>query len=107
MLDAVRSDYRSLSADEKRVFCELGLAKFKAMLSGASAAKDVDRALSLCEEILSLIGEIPDRGRDFAISVGESCAEVQATIEQMNRVTSRQYEALENWLEGIRAWLRD
>lgn len=70
-------------------------------------AKRVMEALELCDEIEQLCDEVPEAGFDFAESVRENCAEVKQTITAMQMVTENQLRAIDNWLGGLRAWVRD
>ncbi len=67
----------------------------------------MSRALELCDEIMAVADDVPSEGMAFAESVCDSCQEVRETIEKLGRVTERQMDALENWLNGLEAWVRD
>ena len=123
MIDCVRDDYRKLDQHGKRVFVTLVYEKFKSYVDPTvvqarvtlpqhkpleiQQSERVKEALELCDDILHLAADVPDEGEEFASSVSESCSDVQATIEQTNHVTDKQFEALENWLQGLRAWVRN
>ncbi|MEN6507135.1 MAG: hypothetical protein ABFD92_21575 [Planctomycetaceae bacterium] len=69
--------------------------------------EDVQAALELAEEIEELASEVPEEGEDFAASVTEKARDIAANIERHNRVTDKQYAALENMLEGLQRWFND
>ncbi len=122
MIDCVRDDYRRLDQHGKRIFVTMAYEKFKSYVDPTvqqmktapetkppevPQSERVRDALELCDDILYLAVEVPEEGEEFASSVSESCREVQETIERTNRVTDKQFEALENWLQGLRAWVRN
>lgn len=120
MIDCVRDDYRKLDQHGKRCFCEMAHAKFAGMLGAEQRLaseppqqqqqkqpnREIEEAMELCEEVIAAAQDVPDEGSDFASSVEDSCREVVATIERTQRVTEKQWRALENWLEGLNGWIR-
>lgn len=67
--------------------------------------KDIDEALELAAEIQNLVEELPERAEDFGISVAEQAADIARDVEENDRVTRKQLEALRNMLAGVRNWL--
>jgi hypothetical protein len=128
MLDAVRNDFLKLSQHGRIVFFEMAHRHFAKKLDlsygkqqGVSQPMpktqtpdnteeipdEVSDAIEQCEEILSMCDEVPEAGEDFAESVKESVSAVMETIERTNRVTERQWAAIDNWREGVGRWLHD
>lgn len=75
---------------------------------------DVDDALELCEDIITMIDEDldliekqeqSDRCQEFCESVREQVTGISETIEDRGRVTDRQASALENWKAGLEKWI--
>lgn len=62
-------------------------------------------ALRLCDEILSNIDLLPDRAQEFGESVGDKIRSISATIEEMEHVTSNQWNAIQNMGNGVKRWL--
>ena len=77
------------------------------MPAARPALDDVDQALSIADEINSLIDQVPEAGLDFAVSVEERTADIAKTIEERGRVTEKQTAALGNMLDGLRRWCHD
>ena len=67
---------------------------------------DWEEALELCEEIQDLLEELPDRAEDFGQSIGEKVSDMTQWIEENERVTPRQVNALENMRSGCEKWIR-
>jgi hypothetical protein len=65
-----------------------------------------EEADQLCDEILEMIDEIPERGENFGASVMAKVEDIQKTIKETERVTSGQLTALENMKEGVQKWIR-
>ena len=68
---------------------------------------DVAHAWELINEIDLLAEDVPERGEDFALSILEKAADIGCYIDEHNHVTKKQLAALENMLDGLRAWIRD
>jgi hypothetical protein len=72
----------------------------------------VNEALKLVEEIQSTIeeditDEVFNKASDFFISVKEKAASIGETIEDKQRVSEKQFDALDRMLAGVRKWLAD
>lgn len=65
----------------------------------------VATALTQCEEIINMTGDVPCVGQDFAESVAEKTKAIADNIEQRDRVTEGQQDALDNMQTGVTAWL--
>jgi len=68
---------------------------------------DVTQALDQCNEIQSTISELPEAGFEFGESVSKRVTGIAETIEQTNRVTPKQRQALDNMQSGVEAWIHD
>jgi hypothetical protein len=75
---------------------------------------DLDEALELCEEIITMIDEDRDleeaqerndRCMAFCESVREKVSDMSETIEDRGRVTEGQATALENMKAGLDRWI--
>ena len=66
---------------------------------------EADEAISLCDEILKKIDELPERAEDFGDSVKTKVEDMQIWIEEHNTVTAAQAKALENMNAGVYKWL--
>lgn len=62
------------------------------------AIEEIDRALRNAEDI-------PEEGEEFADGVTETLEDIRQTIERTQRVTDRQWEAVQNMASGISRWL--
>ena len=63
-------------------------------INESDSSDDVDEALEIVEEIL-----------EFVDSVAKQVADIAESIENTDRVTKRQLEALHNMRDGCRRWL--
>jgi hypothetical protein len=75
------------------------------ILIPASDGPSVDTALDLGEELLDLCEELPERADDFRASVEEKAHSILDAIEQFDRCSKAQYQALQNMLSGVKKWL--
>lgn len=62
--------------------------------------------LRRAQEVLSDLDELPERAEDFAESVREKIEDMRSWVEERERVTQRQEDALANMAEGVRRWQR-
>lgn len=62
--------------------------------------------LDLCNTILELLDDLPEKAEDFAESVRIKVLGIHQCIEDFDNVTLGQSQALENMLEGVKKWLR-
>jgi len=70
----------------------------------SGAIEDIDRLLSLIDDLEDSYSDVYERGEDFLADVYERASEVRKTILQNQRVTPRQEKAIENWTEGVEKW---
>ena len=73
----------------------------------SSGTEDIDGALAIAEEIQAMAEELPDEGYEFGESVSAKAADIAENIEEHNRVTPGQMEALENMQDGLSKWFHD
>lgn len=66
-----------------------------------------DDAMALIDEIEDLAGSICENGQDFASSVEEKATSIGESVERAGSATDGQLQALENMVEGLRAWFHD
>lgn len=69
------------------------------------------QAIQQCDEIVELIDEeLPQKAWDTAPElfedIREKVASVQETIQNSGEVTERQQNALDNWEDCVRKWIR-
>ena len=69
--------------------------------------KDWEKAINLCEEIISLLDDLPEKAEDFGYSIEEKVENIQMWIEQNAHVTPSQFDALDNMLSGVNKWLEE
>jgi hypothetical protein len=67
------------------------------------AMKNFD--LELCDEILELVDDLPEKAEEFADSVRNLVLSMRGSIEQWGRATVGQKTALENVKRGVENWL--
>lgn len=71
---------------------------------------DVDpsyqEGLDLCNEIESLVNELPERAEDFGSGVSEKVDSFRESINKMKKATPKMIEALENMRDGCERWFR-
>ena len=67
---------------------------------------DVKEALEVCEEILEIVPELPERAEEFADSIQTKTLNIKAFVEKEKHVTINQFSALLNMLEGAKKWIR-
>jgi hypothetical protein len=68
---------------------------------------DVEAALELVDEIEELAEQMPSAGQEFAESVLANAKSIAATIERSGRVSPAQRKALNNFADGLAAWIHD
>lgn len=61
--------------------------------------------LQLCNEILELLPDLPERAEEFADSVEEKVLGIKKWAE-IDCVTEKQVRSLENMKGGVERWLR-
>lgn len=66
---------------------------------------DAEEAIALCDEILELLPQLPERAEDFRASVEEKVTGIRATVEEREDVTEAQATALGNMRAGVERWL--
>lgn len=64
-------------------------------------------ALEFCDELLSLLDDLPESADDYVASVSQSVRDMSSWIRSHQRVTDLQWKALGNWQNGAEAWVRD
>lgn len=67
--------------------------------------EDVREALELCESILSMCDEVPEGGEEFVCSIREKVESIQEFVDEKNRVSPAQLNALKNMESGVGRWL--
>lgn len=72
-----------------------------------SRATSADDALEMVDEIRNLADSICENGQEFADSVLEKAESIAETVERSDYATDGQLQALENMLEGLRAWFHE
>lgn len=70
-------------------------------------ATSADEADAMVDQIRDLADQICENGQEFADSVLEKAEAIAETVEQRDYATDGQLQALENMLEGLRAWFHD
>lgn len=83
-----RADAKAESAEDNPVWEE--------------ACEALTHVVTLCQQVLDG-GD--DAGADFAKSVLDSAQSMRATIQEHERVTSAQVQAIENWKNGLAPWV--
>jgi hypothetical protein len=63
------------------------------------------RALQLCDDLESLIEDLPERAEDFAASLNEKMHSICQWVEANEHATESQITALENMIAGAERWL--
>ena len=66
---------------------------------------DCEEALEMALTIQELAEQVPERGEEFASSVSEKAVSIAESIEEMHHCTQKQWDALENMLAGVQAWV--
>lgn len=66
---------------------------------------DWEYAVALCDDVLELIDDLPERAEEFAEGVREKVASIKETIKLSERVSPAQVNAIRNMEAGIRKWL--
>lgn len=69
--------------------------------------RGIEQAEDLIEEINTLLEVLPERAENFHRSISEKVDDIATYIEDHNRVTKKQINALENMLYGVQKWIRD
>jgi hypothetical protein len=64
-----------------------------------------EEAVDLCDEIMDLLSELPEKAWDFRNSVEGKVQDMRDWIEQHRRCTPKQMEALRNMKKGAENWL--
>lgn len=64
-------------------------------------------AFEICDEIESMMNDIPEAGEVFAGSVSDKASSIRRTVEANNHATPAQISALENMRDGLSRWIRD
>ena len=64
-------------------------------------------AIELCDTILSLCEQLPEKAEEFKEGVTQRTQNLRDWIEENERCTGPQARALQNIEEGVRAWLPD
>ena len=65
---------------------------------------DLQEALEIAEEIQEMIVDLPYEAEEFGVSVAEQTEEIVADINEKQRVTGRQMNALCNMRDGVSRW---
>jgi hypothetical protein len=68
-------------------------------------SESAEEAVAIADEALELIDDLPDAAYDFGESVKEKIESIRSTIIERDRVTDKQFSALENMKAGIERWL--
>ncbi len=66
----------------------------------------VAEALEMCDSILELVLDLPEKAEEFADSIQTKAIDIKEFIEKNNKVTSGQFSALENMKRGAEKWRR-
>jgi len=66
---------------------------------------DCEEYLSLANETLSRLGELPDEAADFADGVREKLEGMVKFMEQRDVCTEKMAAAIENMASGVDRWL--
>lgn len=61
-------------------------------------------ALQLCEDILEMLGDLPERAAEFSESVEDKVLSIMKWAE-IDSVTEAQLQALRNMQRGVEKWL--
>lgn len=67
-----------------------------------------DEGITLCDEIITLLEDMPDNSAaiDYRDSVENTVMDIEASIEKFQNCTDNQMEALTNIKEGVEKWIR-
>ena len=68
--------------------------------------EDTEVAIELCDAILSLVDQLPERAEEFADSIQTKAINIKAFVEKHDKVTPGQITALENMKSGAEKWIR-
>ncbi len=63
-------------------------------------------AILLCDEILDMLDDLPERAQEFSDSIREWVEGINYTILENRRVTENQATALENMKMAVEKWIR-
>lgn len=74
-------------------------------LEGSDDGTDWLTALEQCDLIISLCDDLPERADDFRDSIESKVGDIALWLEENERVTEAQLEALDNMEAGVRRWL--
>ena len=61
--------------------------------------------LDAASEVIGDAEDVPERGEDFAQSVIEKIEAIMETVEDQEKVSRGQWDALQNMHEGVLKWL--
>ena len=72
---------------------------------------DPDEVIAVADELIELVeddlpGDVYNRKPEFFDSVLTKAKSIKVTIEERNRATSGQFQALSNMLSGVKKWMR-
>ncbi len=71
-----------------------------------SQEDEIKETNKLCDEILELIPDLPEKAEEFGASVEEKTLNIKEWIETNNMVTPAQIKALKNMMKGLSKWFR-
>jgi hypothetical protein len=70
-------------------------------------SQSYEDAMTLVDEILELVDQTCDAGRDFAESVSDKARSIGESVERSKSATDGQIKALQNMLDGLERWQHD
>lgn len=121
MIDVTRNDFKSLSEHGRKCFIQIAFEYFTKKAAAIPQEipekkhelpkpetknnDDAKEAIESLEEIIEMCEDIPENGEEFAESVADNCRSMIEAIQNFNRVTKFQWNAIENWRSGVERWL--
>lgn len=67
---------------------------------------DYQEAVELCNDILTLCDDLPERAAEFGESITNKVLEMKEWISVRQHVTGNMIDSLENMKSGVEKWLR-
>jgi len=71
----------------------------------AELKEDVQEFLDRCDEVLTKVDEIPEKGNDFAVRVEEKIRDMRDWAESADHVTEKMTNALDSMERGVDKWV--